>query len=227
MKHFWRNARFCWWALCVGPTLLLDACSHSSTEQAPASTGQLQLALTGNSTHGIEYRLRNGVFNITGAFTIDGATDDKPEAELMRSELKPGDCAVAVNPGWVLERVVADDSSETVRAELTSANAQLLTIEEQTTTSVCFRFRVGDDALEFGYGGFRLGIEVDGAAASGGSMAGAGGVGGSGFVAGTGGSATDGDFNAGSAGSAGCGDTETDSNHCGACGALGVAAQAT
>ncbi len=175
MKHYWSGLQLWLGSLCV-TAILTGACSDNTVEQAPRY-GRLQFALAGTSTSGAKYRLRWGTFNITGASTLAVSTEDQLQADSISLELVPGNYAIALDPGWILEQAMADGGFEIVKAALSSANPQLFAIEEQKTSSVRFRFQVGDDIFELGNGGVTINIDVEDSAGNAGGIAGAAGQG--------------------------------------------------
>ncbi|HEY5956156.1 MAG TPA: hypothetical protein VIV60_06375 [Polyangiaceae bacterium] len=165
-------------ALCAAISLTV-ACGDNHVEQA-SRTGRLQFALSGTSGNGAQYRLRQGTFAITGASVNGVSTEDYLQTASITVELQVGDYAISLNPGWYLEVASADGSYAPVEASLTSTNPQLFTIEDQKTSSVSFRFRVGGETIELGNGGLTIHIDVDDTNTGAAGASGAGGVGGSG-----------------------------------------------
>jgi len=139
---------------------LIGACGDSAVRHVE-QTGELQLALRGTSSGGVEYRLRHGTFSITGASSATASTEDDLQAETINVELEVGDYAITLLPGWDLERASTEGGFVTVEASLTSANSQSFSIEAQQTSSVTFRFRVGGDIVVIGTGSVDIRIEVD------------------------------------------------------------------
>ncbi|HEY5960085.1 MAG TPA: hypothetical protein VIV60_26210, partial [Polyangiaceae bacterium] len=137
-------------ALCAAISLTA-ACGDSHVEQA-SRNGRLQFALSGTFGNGAQYRLRLGTFAITGASVNSVSTEDYLQTASITVELQVGDYAISLNPGWYLEVASADGGYAPVEATLTSTNPQLFTIEDQKTSSVSFRFRVGGETIELGNG---------------------------------------------------------------------------
>src|SRR5512133_54992 len=193
MQHRWFGMRL--WMLALCATSLTVACGDNAVERASRS-GKLQFALKGTAASGIEYRLRHGTFAITGASTASVSTEDNLQAENISVELSPGEYSISLNSGWQLEAATPNGDFASVEATLTSADPQSFTIADKKTTSVAFRFRVGDDTIVLGTGSVSISIEVDESTASTGEV---GGV----TTGGSAGQTTGGIESAGSAGEAG------------------------
>ncbi|HMA91259.1 MAG TPA: LamG-like jellyroll fold domain-containing protein [Polyangiaceae bacterium] len=159
----------------IGPS---TGCSNEGSQIA-AQLGALQLALTGSSTSGLSYRLRDGVFQITGASTATLTTEADPNAATLTVDLTAGSYLIDLQSGWRLERKLPDGTYEVVESVLVSTNPTGFTVVDQQTTNVRFRFTAGDEAVELGFGRLVLGIDVDDQPmGTGGSGAGGGGSGG-------------------------------------------------
>lgn len=193
MQHRWFGMRL--WMLALCATSVTVACSDNAVERASRS-GKLQFALWGTAASGIEYRLRHGTFAITGASTASVSTEDNLQTETISVVLSPGEYSILLSSGWQLEAATPDGDFASVEASLTSANPQSFTIFEKKTTSVIFRFRVGDDTIALGAGSVSISIEVVDSTAS------TGGAGGT-ATGGSGGQSTGGNESAGNAGEAG------------------------
>ncbi|HEY5956930.1 MAG TPA: hypothetical protein VIV60_10275, partial [Polyangiaceae bacterium] len=89
------------------------------------------------------------------------STEDDLQAETISVELKAGEYAIGLSPGWYMQAATADGGFATVDATLTSANPQTFTIEDQETADVAFRFRVGGDIIVISKGSVAISIEVD------------------------------------------------------------------
>lgn len=148
------------WILWPLAATMMWGCADRRGDEA-SRTGWLRTALRGTSTTGVEYRLRNGVFTISGASAASVSTEDDPDAGSLSVELTTGAYLVRLEPGWRLERATVADIFEPVTAVLSSPNPVAFTITEQATTSVRFRFRADDDEVELHRGTLDLGIDVD------------------------------------------------------------------
>ncbi len=174
----------------IGAVSMLGAplsCADSSP-QSIAVTGKLELRLLGKSSSGTAYRLRDGVFEVTGTTTAFLSTEDQPDADTLQLDLPEGSYQALLHPGWYLERETADGTLASIEAVLISVNPTPFSIEDQRTTSVTFRFKAGDDILELGNGQLAIDIEVDDTAGGAGGSSGAGGSGDGGGSSGAGGS---------------------------------------
>lgn len=95
-------------ALAAMPLLLANACSNDREKAAVSieEAGSLQLNLTGVSNTNLVYRLRNGVFTITGrstGFVADLSTETEPDRSSLLVELVPDTYEVFLQPGFYLE----------------------------------------------------------------------------------------------------------------------------
>lgn len=151
------------------------SCSDNAAERIPRM-GRVEVALTSTSSSGIQYRLRNGTFRITGIATKTLSSDAQPDAPTLTAELPAGGYSVELAPGWSLQKRTASGGYESVKAALGSANPVAFTIVEQQSTSVLFRFRVGNDVIQFGNGRLTVQIEVDDCQPDAGGACGSGGA---------------------------------------------------
>ena len=95
-------------ALAAAPLTIANACSN---DREPAvvnveETGRLQLNLTGVSNTNLVYRLRNGVFTISGrstGFSAEVNTETEPDRTSLLVELAPDTYEVLLQPGFFLE----------------------------------------------------------------------------------------------------------------------------
>lgn len=173
-----------WLGSLLTGVVLTGACSGDQSEIA-TKTGTLRFALTGHSSSGASYRLRDGRFRITGQATVNVSTEADPDAKSIDLELAAGNYAIALKSEWRLERIDEGGAVSSVRGALLSENPQHFTIADGQRTSVLFQFRVGDDVFELGNGGLSILLGIDDGSAGSGGVAATGGVG-----PGTGGSAT-------------------------------------
>lgn len=152
--------RYAWFCVVLATTCgLATSCSDSSTHTG-SDTGTFGMALTGTASSGVEYRLRNAVFHITGASSADVSSEDDPDSDSIHVELRAGDYIIALDPGWFLERASAGGTFERVAATLASSASQTFTIVAHHTTNVRYRFQVDDEVVEIG-GALSIGIDVD------------------------------------------------------------------
>ena len=75
----------------------------SSDGAATDQGGELRLALTGRSTTGTVYRLRDAQLTIAPAGVVL-STEDDPDREILSAELDRGLYTIDLAPGWRLER---------------------------------------------------------------------------------------------------------------------------
>lgn len=164
-------------------------CSSKEDRTEVESVGTLNLNLTGTSSSGNHYRLRNAIFEVNGPDDVVLFTENDLTASTIRQTLAVGNYIVELVDGWWLERQRAG-KFERVEAAVTSVNPAGFAIQEQGVTGVVFRFKAGDDVIELGHGALDLSIEVEDDGCQ------------------------DGDVLCGST----CTDVSGDSNNCGACG---------
>jgi hypothetical protein len=100
-------------ACCLGASTLLSFSACSDEERVVvvdgvSEVGRLQLNLTGVSTTHQVYRLRNGVFAITGRATgisVQVSTETDPDQSSLLVELAPDTYDVFLKPGFSLEKL--------------------------------------------------------------------------------------------------------------------------
>ncbi|HEY5960093.1 MAG TPA: hypothetical protein VIV60_26250, partial [Polyangiaceae bacterium] len=142
MQHLYFSTRLWLLALCAVISLTMIGCGDNAIERQ-LRTGRLQFALSSTSTSGIQYRLRQGMFAVSGVSTASVSSEDFLQAETISVELKTGYYTISLSSGWILEAATAERAFAPVEAILTSANPQSFAIEEKKTTNVTFHFRVG------------------------------------------------------------------------------------
>jgi len=155
-----------------GALLLLGSgCSGedvSRIEQAdaPATAGQLQLALTSRGASGNLYRLRQASFQVAqqdapfGGFFSFLSSEDNPLSTTLEATLPSGDYTVDLFGGWFLEKV-QDGEVTQVEATLVSSSTQFVSIAENEESVVSFRFQTNGEIIDFSEGRLIVEIEVD------------------------------------------------------------------
>lgn len=128
-----------WWLggaqfVCVA-ALATSACIGGETNH---DTGTVALALS-TDAGGVQYRLRNALFEIEGPESIALTTEDDPNAATLEVELPAGPYTITLQDGWSLERSSGTDY-EVVDARLVSPNPLAILVTEGITTSATFRF---------------------------------------------------------------------------------------
>lgn len=142
--------------------LLLMACSSSSDSSASSvATGSFRSALTGTSSNGTIFRLRNAVFGIAGAEDRTVSSEDFLGEEAVVVDLAPGDYEVLLSGNWYLERALTSGGFTVIDADLQSEPRVPFTIAESQTTGVVYSFRWGDDIVVLGDGTLSIGVELD------------------------------------------------------------------
>jgi hypothetical protein len=139
----------------VASLLVLSACDGDAD-------GSLDIALTGESTSGKVYRLRDAAIRIDGdgvALTFD--TEDDPARASLDARLAAGAYTLSVEPGWRLERLTATGGAVPVVAEMTSRNPYDFAIASGALSRVTLRFRASGDDVALGEGDLMVDVEVD------------------------------------------------------------------
>ncbi|HEY6562331.1 MAG TPA: choice-of-anchor Q domain-containing protein [Polyangiaceae bacterium] len=148
------------WAGVFSLAAASSACGDQDAREISA-VGRLSVSLTARSASGVTYRLRHGIFKITGASAAKLSTETAPSAQFLQAELPSGAYLARLASGWFLEKQTTAGAFERVDAALTSANPVAFNIIDQRTTSVRFRFKAGDDVLDVGDGRLSVGIDVE------------------------------------------------------------------
>jgi hypothetical protein len=133
------------------------ACSSDGAATVPG--GEVRLALTGRSTTGTVYRLRDAQLTIAPAGIVL-STEDDPDREILSAELDPGLYTIDLAPGWRLERF-ANGVATPVVAVVTSALPIAFDVAAGQATPVRLRFRADGDDVVTGPGSVDVGIDVD------------------------------------------------------------------
>lgn len=158
-----QNLNLVWAAMCFA--LLAVGASGCSSKPSPApEVGHAKLSLTGTSTSGLEYRLRDAEIVITrpdGTIAATRSTEISPDFIALLVDLPPGDYLLELREGWRLEREDGADSWDDVEATLSSVNPQAFIIRRDQTTNIVLRFRVEGGEVELGEGSAEITIEVD------------------------------------------------------------------
>lgn len=144
----------------IAMTLGLGACAIH--DEPGDSVGHVELTLTGTSSSGVTYRLRNAELTINGGpAPIVFHTEDDPSRTLITQRLDVGAFSLHVTPGWHLERISSAGVAETVEATLISPDPQPFTIVADTLTSVVIRFLTNGEVVDMGHGDVGISIGVD------------------------------------------------------------------
>jgi hypothetical protein len=128
------------------------------------TTGSVELALTGQSTAGHTYRLRQAELVVADDLEVPVLTlrtEDDPTRTALHARLPAATYRLTLATGWHLERVRADGSTAEVTGALTSANPQAFTIVGGERSRVTLRFRVEGAELPLGDGDLDVDIEID------------------------------------------------------------------
>jgi hypothetical protein len=138
-------------------TAVTSACA------ATADTGEVSLALTGQSPSGTVYRLRNAEIALYGGpTTLMFSTEDDPDRTSLEAHVAAGPYGLElVNTDWRLERLADDGAATDVEAELVSANPQSLEVIAGGTTFASLRFRTHAEEVAIGEGDIVVTVGVD------------------------------------------------------------------
>ena len=146
-------------AILAAGGLALGCGGESAPSSTEAQTGTVGLPLSAVSPSGVEYRLRNAVFNLWG--WPDRCYDEgcEPYEQMVSSEdyldqpaitldLLAGGYDIFLEDGWELEKIV-DGVGEVVEAQLLNGNYQYTWVQPYRTTWVTYQFGIGDEELWF------------------------------------------------------------------------------
>jgi hypothetical protein len=132
------------------------ACSSDTPDER---TGTLDLALSGRSTSGAIYRLRDAQLTIAPLGLVL-STENDPDAPVISTRLDAGLYTLDLADGWRLERVTGG-TAENVFAVLTSADPQAFDVLPGETTRVVLSFRADGQDVVIGQGDVDVVIDVD------------------------------------------------------------------
>ena len=141
-----------------GWLLLLAACAGRTNDLGTKQVGTVGLQLRTELNH-VAYRLRDGVFEVTGPQLLTLNTEDDVDASALEATLAAGAYDIELLPGWRLERESAS-GFETLQAQLTSANPLLFEIEAGQRTNLHYEFFTNGTRIGLGDGGVDLSIGV-------------------------------------------------------------------
>lgn len=119
--------------------LVVAGCGGAPTSDS--ASGSVSLAL-GVEVGGIQYRLREAVFDVEGPASLTLTTEDDPDATVLHAELPAGSYSVTLQEGWRLERGT-EGEFQTVEAQLLTENPLPFFIQAGVPTSARFRFASG------------------------------------------------------------------------------------
>jgi hypothetical protein len=138
--------------------LFLAACAGRARDANTSEVGTLGLQLRTEVNH-VAYRLRDGVFEVTGPQVLTLGTEDDVNAASLEGTLAVGAYDIELLPGWRLERESAS-GFETLVAELTSDNPLSFEIEPGQRTNLHYDFFTDGTRIGLGDGGFEVSIGV-------------------------------------------------------------------
>jgi cysteine-rich repeat protein len=123
-----------------------------------ANVGSLSMKLR-TDVNGIGYRLRQGLFDVSGPNSATLDTEIDPDASVIAQTLPVGNYVVSLQPGWSLERQF-NGVFQTVQAELLTSNPQAFAITANGTTNVNYEFQTDGTLVDLGQGNLDVGIQV-------------------------------------------------------------------
>lgn len=143
-------------------TSLLPAVVGCSAESSDAvAAGSLNLPLTARAAGGVNYRLANGTFDLTGPVNRALQGDAETSSTLVTAGLPVGSYQVTLRDGWQIQRELAGGGLLAVDAVLLSAITQTASITNGGTANVTYRFQVDDEIVELGAGQLNVNFEVE------------------------------------------------------------------
>jgi hypothetical protein len=145
-----------------GLFLIVGLCGMGCVGQGPGpgqGVGALSVALQQSTASGDLYRLSGATLSITGA--EEHTVDPDPDAATMELELSTGSYALALEPGYALQRE-EDGSWVDVEATLISDNPQPFVIEAGAVTMLALRFALdGGPDVDPAVGTLEVSLEVE------------------------------------------------------------------
>ena len=136
--------------------LALALVSCSAPRNAGYAEGTLSMRLS-TEVNGVTYRLREALFEVSGAESLTLSSGDSPSIEQL---LTAGDYTVNLSDGWRLEREFPS-GFQTVAAELVSPNPAPFTVVAGQTTDVAYVFETDGTIVSMGEGTLNLRIQVN------------------------------------------------------------------
>jgi hypothetical protein len=139
--------------------LALGCARETTLTSTETEIGTVGLALSAVSPSGVEYRLRNAVFNLWGwpercydedcdYYEQTVSSEDYLDQPAITLDLLSGGYEVFLEDGWEIEKIV-DDVGEVVEAVLLSGGYQYIRVRPYRTTWVTYKFGIGDEELWF------------------------------------------------------------------------------
>lgn len=147
-------------SLGMSALLFLGCSSDGAPEQEPL--GNVEMNLVGQAPSGNVYRLRYGLVWVDGAeASVFFDTESDPDGASLSATVPAGDYTSYLEPGWQLERLFPEGTTEFVEAELLSPNPDEFAVVEDENTQVALRFRAGDDEVVIDDGSFEIVLDVE------------------------------------------------------------------
>lgn len=144
-------------AVLVGSSALVG-CSSDPARAEEGELGNISLNLVGQ-TAGNTYRLRNGLFTVSGPTNtvLDSKVD--PNANTLNAKLSSGSYLIDLAAGWSLERL-DNGVFETVDATLISPNPKSFEIIAGENTNVAYQFSTNGTIVNIGVGDLTVSLSV-------------------------------------------------------------------
>jgi len=141
--------------------LLFAGCSDDGApEQVPL--GKVEMNLVGQAPSGNSYRLRDGIVWVDGPDTsVFFDTESDPDQSSLSATVPPGYYTSNLWPGWYLEHLEPDGTSEAVEATMLSPNPDSFNVFSDQNTQVAFRFRVNGEEIVLDDGSFEIVLDVE------------------------------------------------------------------
>jgi hypothetical protein len=193
------------WHLSIVVMALGAACSASSDNDSPGSeakeaTGTVQLELIGTDSEGTQYRLRDGVFRITGYpdyyewspaggaggspssyYQEEVSTEDDPSLPVIKRRLLPGHYDVYfASTDWYFEKLTPAGPVRVEQSVLLSSRYQSRYVYDGGVANIYYQFGVDGTLIDFRSGDLKIGVRIERPDGGQGGMAGVGGVAGEG-----------------------------------------------
>jgi hypothetical protein len=145
--------------LFVTPVVLACSTDAGSEGAEEAATGNVNLALLGQAPSGVQYRLRNATFNVTGPTSVSLDSEVDPNATALSATLSVGSYSAQLAGQWALERLDAM-GPVVVEATLVSPNPATFDVIAGSVTNLVFQFATNGTIVTIGTGDLQISIGV-------------------------------------------------------------------
>ena len=127
--------------------------------ERPEQIGTLSMKLR-TEVNGVAYRLRDGVFQVTGQQAATINTEDDPDALSVLRTLPSGNYAIDLQDGWRLEKQFSS-GFQTVAAQLVTVDPRAFSVTAGGVSNVAYGFMTDGTVIGFGDGNLELTINVN------------------------------------------------------------------